>query len=141
MHTIYHDLFIKSTTDDVFNKISDPQHLINWWPLTCSGEQQLDGVYNFYFEKAYNWYGKATVFEPGRSFHVKMTDADEDWNPTTFGFDLRSEEDGVWLEFWHKGWTDVNHHFRRSSHCWAMLLQGLKEYIEEEKIIPFTQRS
>lgn len=141
MHSIYHDLFIEATVDALFDRIVLPEHLINWWPLTCTGENRLHGLYNFYFEEAYDWWGKVITFQQGKSFHVKMIDADEDWNPTTFGFDLRPEGEGVWLEFWHKGWPSVNHHFRRSSHCWAMLLLGLKEYVEDGKIIPFENRS
>ncbi|MEQ8573885.1 MAG: SRPBCC domain-containing protein, partial [Fulvivirga sp.] len=73
-------------------------------------------------------------------FHIKMTDADEDWNPTSFGFDLTELEGGVDVKFWHVGWPECNHHFRRSSYCWAILLQGLKNYIEKGIIIPFEER-
>ena len=33
---IYHDLFIKSSLSKVFETITEPDHLINWWPLKCS---------------------------------------------------------------------------------------------------------
>ena len=80
-------------------------------------------------------------YTQNKSFHIQMTDADEDWNPTTFGFDLRETEQGVWLEFWHKNWPELNHHFRRSSCCWAILLKGLKDYVEKGIIVPFEERA
>jgi hypothetical protein len=69
-----------------------------------------------------------------------MTKADEDWTNTVFGFEIVNLEEGVRLEFWHKGWPDCNHHFRRSSWCWAILLNGLKNYIEKGTIVPFCER-
>jgi hypothetical protein len=69
-----------------------------------------------------------------------MTDSDEDWDPTSFGFDLEPQEAGTAVKFWHKGWPTLNHHFRRSSYCWAILLQGLKNYVEKGIIVPFEER-
>ena len=72
-------------------------------------------------------------------FYIEMTDADDDWWPTSFGFDIQSEAEGAWLQFWHKNWPELNHHFRRSSCCQATLLQGLKNYIETGAIIRFDE--
>jgi len=69
-----------------------------------------------------------------------MTKSDQDWDPTSFGFDLEDIENGVLVKFWHKGWPECNHHFRRSSFCWAMLLNGLKNYVEKGIIKPFKER-
>jgi len=141
MADIYHDIHIGASASEVFDCITTPRHLEQWWPLKCSGKRELGAKYNFYFEEPYNWWGEVVNIESEKSFHIKMTDADKDWDPTTFGFDLRPADNGVWVEFWHKEWAQVNHHFRRSSHCWALLLVGLKKYIEEGMIIPFVDRS
>lgn len=69
-----------------------------------------------------------------------MTKTDEDWNPTSFGFDSEELEIMVQVRFWHKGWPECNAHFRRSSFCWAIPLNGLKNYIEKGVIIPFVER-
>lgn len=141
MFDIYHDVYIQSSAEKVYNAISNPPELVNWWPLKCTGKASVGEEYNFFFEEPYDWYGEVTKAVPGRSFHVKMKKSDPDWEQTTFGFDLEKEENGVWLQFSHQNWPTRNRHFRHSSHCWAILLQGLKEYIEKGKIIPFEQRS
>jgi len=140
MHAIYHDLPILASPMSVFNAVSRPEHLINWWPQKCSGRVKEGETYNFFFTMEYDWYGEVTQCVPAESFHVKMTKSDEDWDSTSFGFDIHPEEEGVRLAFWHKGWPACNHHYRRSSYCWAILLKGLKDYVEKGVIIPFKER-
>ncbi len=140
-NTIYHNLTIKSNVEKVFEAISNPEHLINWWPEKCSGEKKIGGEYNFYFGPEYDWFGKVINYNPNNNFHIKMTKSDLDWQPTSFGFDLTEVNDNVLLRFWHSGWLKQNDHFKISSYCWAILLKGLKDYIEKGEIIPFEQRS
>ncbi|XLS29168.1 SRPBCC family protein [Flavobacteriaceae bacterium M23B6Z8] len=139
-YTIYHDLYIEKPIKSVFKVVSDPKELENWWPLKCKGEPTLNSIYNFYFGPEYNWYGKVIKYEPSNAFHIKMTQSDADWDPTSFGFDLEEINKGTRLKFWHKGWTNCNHHYRHSSYCWAILLKGLKDYLEKGIVIPFEKR-
>ena len=140
MHAIYHDVFIKSSREKIYKAITTANGLNNWWTLRSAGFPYVGELYNFYFTPEYDWYGEVIEADPNVSFHIKMTRADEDWDPTTFGFDLEKVEGGTRVEFWHKGWPECNHHFRRSSWCWAMLLNGLKNYVEHGIIVPFNDR-
>jgi uncharacterized protein YndB with AHSA1/START domain len=137
---IHHDVFINSTKKKIFDAISLPEHLNNWWTLKCSGRPEKGAEYNFYFGSEFDWLGKVSKCETNQAFHIKMTKSDADWNPTSFGFDLEEATGGVQLKFWHIGWPSCNHHFRRSSYCWAILLNGLKNYIEKGIIVPFEDR-
>jgi uncharacterized protein YndB with AHSA1/START domain len=139
-YSIYHDLEINESIDNAFQAITNPKHLINWWPLKCVGIPKESEVYNFYFTSEYDWYGKVIKMEKNKSFYIKMTKSDSDWNSTSFGFDLDQKNDKVQVKFWHIGWPECNAHFRRSSYCWAMLLNGLKNYVENEIIVPFEER-
>ncbi|MEQ9305500.1 MAG: SRPBCC domain-containing protein [Marinoscillum sp.] len=140
-HTIYHNFVIEKTPAEVFDAVSSPDLLINWWPLSCSGSPEIGTVYNFFFGEPYDWYGKVVASTPGESFHIKMTKADPDWDPTTFGFDLTPRDKGTNVAFWHKDWPTDNDHYKHSSFCWALLLHGLKEYLEKGKVIPFEERA
>ena len=141
MFSIQHDVEILADQQKVFDAISKPDHLVNWWPLRCQGQAKIGSTYNFYFTPEYDWYGRAVNCVAGRSFHIRMTKSDADWDPTTFGFDLVKSKNGTMLSFWHKGWPKENHHFKRASYCWALLLKGLKDYVEKGHIIPFKERS
>ena len=137
---IYHDLFIQASLKDVFEAVTEPNLLNNWWTLNCSGKPELGTQYNFYFAPEYDWYGKVIKCETNQAFHIKMTKSDQDWNSTSFGFDLQKVNGGIQLNFWHIGWPACNHPFRRSSYCWAILLNGLKNYVENGIIVPFEER-
>ena len=139
-YDIYHDVFIEASKEEVYDAISKPEHLINWWPYKCKGEARLGAEYNFYFTPEYDWYGEVVQYDKTKSFHIKMTKSDADWDPTTFGFDLKSVSGGTQLHFWHKDWPVCNHHFRKSSWCWAMLLSYLKNYLEKGTVVPFNER-
>lgn len=46
------------------------------------------------------------------------------------------------VNFSHVNWAEANDHFKHSSFCWALLLNGLKNYLEDNYlengiIIPF----
>jgi hypothetical protein len=138
---IYHDLLIHTSTKKLFSAVSKPEELIHWWPLKCSGEEKLNAEYNLNFTDAYNWFGKVVYYKPNTSFHIQMTGSNEDWNPTSFGFDIEEiSNNKVQLHFWHKNWQDCNAEFKQSSFCWAMLLNGLKKYVEKGIVIPFNER-
>jgi uncharacterized protein YndB with AHSA1/START domain len=138
---IYHNLQIKASEKEVFDSISQPKHLDNWWTLKSSGKPELNSEYNLNFTDAYNWFCKVSKVVPNKSFHLKMTDSDQDWNPTTFGFDLEENQNGTLIKFSHINWQEANHHFKHSSFCWAILLNGLKNYLEKGIIIPFEDRN
>ncbi|WP_299670973.1 SRPBCC domain-containing protein [uncultured Polaribacter sp.] len=139
-YSIFHDITISAGIDKVFEAITRPEHLVNWWPKKCKGNPNLNAEYNFYFTPAYDWYGTVVKLEKNKSFHIKMTKSDEDWESTSFGFDLEEKNNFVQVNFWHVGWRECNANFRRSSFCWAMLLNGLKNYVEKGKIVPFEER-
>lgn len=138
--SIHHDLIIRAEINDIFKAITTPEQLVNWWPQKCSGIPKIHEEYNFYFSPDYDWYGKVVHIERNRSFYIQMTKSDTDWASTGFMFDLEPSDGNVLVSFSHLGWQDCNAHFRRTSYCWALLLNGLKNYLEKGIIIPFEER-
>lgn len=138
---IYHNLYINAPINMVFDAVSEPDQLNNWWTLKSSGTPKLNAVYNLNFTNEFNWFGKVSKCEFDKSFYITMTDSDKDWKDTTFGFDLEETEQGVLLKFSHVNWPELNHHFKFSSYCWAMLLNSLKKYLESGTVIPFKERN
>ena len=140
-YSIYHDIIIQAKKEKIFNALTLPKHLNNWWTLKSKGFPLVGSEYNFYFSEDYNWYAKVIFSDTLKGFHLKMTNSDEDWDPTSFGFDFEDVSDGVILKFWHKNWLHQNHHFRHTSYCWALLLNALKNYIEKGIVISYKNRS
>lgn len=140
-YSIYHSLLINAAPNEVFDAVSLPKHLDNWWTLKSSGKPELNSEYNLNFTDDYNWYCKVSEMETNQSIHFTMTQSDKDWNPTTFGFVLEEKDNGTLVKFSHKNWPENNDYFKHSSFCWAMLLNGLKNYLEKGSIIPFEKRN
>ena len=139
-YNIYHNLEIKASPNEVFDAVSQPKHLDKWWSLKSSGKPEIDAEYNLNFTDQYNWFCKVSKIKQNETFHLKMTKSDKDWMPTTFGFDLEKTDNGTMLMFSHVNWPEANHHFKHSSFCWAMLLNGLKNYLEKRVVLPFEER-
>jgi uncharacterized protein YndB with AHSA1/START domain len=141
MYSIYHDLVISASKEKVFEGFTSPIHLNNWWALKSSGNPVLDSEYNLNFTDEYNWFCKVSKVQANKHFYLIMTTSSEDWQNTTFGIELEELKNGTLLKFSHLGWRDCNAEFRNSSFCWAILLNGLKKYLEEGLIIPFSKRN
>jgi len=139
-YAIYHDLVINAFQQEVFDAVSLPEHLNNWWTLKCTGSPEKGNEYNLYFAPGYDWLAEV-VTSTSNSFHLKMTRAMPDWELTTFGFDLETESSSTRVKFSHRNWPKLNKEFRNSSYCWALLLNGLKNYVEKGAIVPFDERS
>lgn len=141
MFSILHDLTIKASAKAVYHSITQPEHLNNWWTLQCEGEPNLGEKYRLYFDPNYDWRAIVAKADSHEAFELKMSESSEGWEPTSFGFLLEETEDKTLVRFYHNNWKTQDHHYRRTSYCWALLLSGLKNYLEEGKIIPFSQRA
>ena len=58
MFNIFHDITIQASPERVFQAVSDPKELVNWWPQKCSGDCELGARLNFFFTPEYDWYGQ-----------------------------------------------------------------------------------
>lgn len=138
---IHHQFIVKAPAQKVFDAFCIPEHLNNWWPLRSTGKPEKSETYNFFFGEEYDWYAKVIEVNAGKSLTWDMQDVMDDWKGTHVGFILTETKNGTKVEFFHKYWKELNDHFSISNFCWGQLLQGLKEYVEDGKIIPFEKRN
>ncbi len=140
MPDIYHTLPIKAPANRVFEAISTPDGLNQWWTESSSGSPNLNSEYQLGFGPAYNWKAVVSVVVPDRAFVLSITDAQEDWEGSVVGFSLLHEEENTILNFYHKGWKQQNEHYTISCYCWAMYLRILKRYLEHGETVPYQDR-
>lgn len=141
MPDIWHKFTVKASPQKVFDAFCTEQGLNSWWTLKSSGHPTLHATYNFYFAPEYDWHARVIHILPGKELTWKMTGAMEDWMETEVGFRLLQEDDQTSVLFFHKGWKEVSDHYAISNYCWALLLHGLKQYVEKGTIIPFEKRN
>ena len=140
MPDIYHDFPVFAPPDKVFQVISLPAGLDVWWTKRSAGNPGDGSTYEFWFAPEYDWRGVVRKFAPGEAIEWEMTRADIDWTGTRVGFELSANEGYTLVRFYHKGWPDLNDHFRTSSYCWAMYLRIMKRYIEAGETVPYEKR-
>lgn len=140
MADIYHDFPIFAPPDRVFEAISTPKGLDNWWTVRSSGEPRVGAEYKLDFGPDYMWSAVVRTCVPDRKIDWEMTKTDADWQGTHVGFELLPKADYTQVKFYHKGWPEVNDHYRTSTFCWAMYLRILKRYIEEGEMVRYEDR-
>jgi uncharacterized protein YndB with AHSA1/START domain len=141
MPDILHKFQIAAPPAKVFDAFCSPEGLNSWWTLRCNGRPEKGELYNFYFAPEYDWFAEVIHVIPGKELTWKMTGAMEDWMETQVGFQLAPDEKGTAVLFFHSDWKEPSDHFAITNYCWGQLLNGLKQYVENGKIIPFEQRN
>jgi uncharacterized protein YndB with AHSA1/START domain len=133
MYHICHDIEIHAFVEDIFNQISEPEGLNAWWTVRSSGTAKTNEEFQFYFSDDYDWRAKVLEVSKNESISFQMTKADEDWKNTMLSFEIINKGDHVHvLRFEHRNWNEINAHFRRTSFCWALYLNTLKENAEKK---------
>jgi uncharacterized protein YndB with AHSA1/START domain len=140
MPDILQDLPIRVPPRRVFDAVSDPRSLDQWWTVHSTGEPIAGAVYHLDFGPGYCWSAVVTRAQPGVAFELRMVEADADWKNTLVGIELSPSETGTQVRFHHRGWPEANDHYRTSCHCWAMYLRILRRYLEFGETVPYEKR-
>ncbi len=138
--TILHDFPIAVPPASVFEAISSPAGLDQWWTMKSSGTPQVGTEYQLHFGPGYDWRAMVRKSRPGEAFELEMTRAMKDWHGTRVGFELAPQGTGTAVRFYHAGWGDATEHFRISCYCWAMYLRILRRNLEFGETVPYEKR-
>ncbi len=140
MADINHDFYIAAPAERVFQAVSNPAGLDQWWTQHSSGEGKEGGIYELSFGLEYDWRGRVTKWIPNSDFELEIFQADKDWIGTRVGFHLEEHNGSTTVRFHHRGWPEINEHYRISCFCWAMYLRILRRYLEHGETVPYEKR-
>ena len=140
MPDILQDFPIKATPAEVFQAVSTPEGLAQWWTETSAGHPAAESEYELGFGPEYQWRAVVSCFDPAKRFELTLTKADGDWTGSKVGFELGPSERGTQVRFYHRGWPSENEHYRISCHCWAMYLRLLRRHLEAGEFVPYAER-
>lgn len=143
MADILQDFPIQVRPQRVFEAISTPALIDQWWTLRSSGRPSVGAAYELDFGPPYVWRAVVTQCVPATAFEWRLTEADADWTGTRVGFDLAPIGSGgsaTQVRFHHHGWPAANDHYRTSSHCWALYLRVLRRHLEHGESVPYAER-
>ena len=140
MADILYDFPINAAPKRVFDAISRPEGLDQWWTEQASGVPEIGTEYELGFGPPDDWLAVVTKCQSPTVFELEMTKSDTDWNGTRVGFFLTGKEGTTAVRFYHTGWPAENEHFRPSAFCWAMYLRILRRFLEHGEIVPYEKR-
>jgi uncharacterized protein YndB with AHSA1/START domain len=140
MADILQDFPIQAPPSRVFDAVSRPALLDEWWTVRSSGTPEAGAEYDLDFGPGYLWRAVVTTCRPGAHFELRLTGADADWTDTLVGFELSPAGSGTEVRFYHRGWPQANDHHRTSCHCWALYLRILRRHLEHGERVPYEQR-
>jgi uncharacterized protein YndB with AHSA1/START domain len=140
MADILQDFPINAAPERVFEAISTPAGLNEWWTDESHGAALAGAEYQLSFGPAYQWRARVIRSTPPTAFELEMIDADADWRGTIVRFHLDPGSERTVVRFAHLGWRSANEHYRISSHCWAMYLRILRRYLEHGERVPYDDR-
>jgi uncharacterized protein YndB with AHSA1/START domain len=140
MPDILHDVLIRAPAARVFQAVSTPEHLDQWWTTRSAGQPTQGAEYELRFGPQFDWRARVTRCVPGEAFEFEMVRAGEDWTGTRVGFRLASADGATQVRFDQVGWPKLNEHYRVSCYCWAMYLRVLKRYLEHGERVPYEKR-
>lgn len=140
MADILQDFPIKAAPERVFEAISTPDGLSQWWTKRSAGRPAVGAEYELWFGPDYDWRARVTRLAAPHEFELEMVRADDDWRGTKVGFHLKGGPEKTFVRFHHTGWPELNEHHRISCHCWAMYLRVLRRYLEHGERVPYDDR-
>jgi uncharacterized protein YndB with AHSA1/START domain len=140
MADILQDFPIQAAPQRVFEAVSSPALLDQWWTLRSTGTPTVGANYELDFGPRYQWRATVEQSVPGAAFALRLTLADHDWTGTVVAFELSPARSGTQVRFSHRGWPEVNAHYRTSTHCWALYLRILRRHLEHGESVPYDER-
>jgi uncharacterized protein YndB with AHSA1/START domain len=141
MHDILHDFPVFAPIANVYDAVSTPAGLDQWWTSRSSGRPLEGTMFELDFGPNHHWQAVVTRADPPTVFELKFEDAMADWLGTHVRFELSDaagKQTGV--RFSHTGWAEVTEHYRISCFCWAMYLRLMKRAVEHGEFVPYEKR-
>lgn len=141
MYDILQQFQVRASVGTVFDAFTSSSGLNAWWTAEATGTPNFDTVYRFYFGPAFDWRARVIHVVNRKELTWLVTEAMDDWLETEVGFVLEETAEGCLVRFFHRNWLHNRDHFAISTFCWGQLLNGLKQYVEIGKIVPFEKRN
>ena len=140
MPDILHDFPINAPVARVFDAVSTPAGLDQWWTKHSAGVAAAGATWELFFGPEYDWRATVTRCAAPTEFELELVVAMDDWIGTRVGFTLEPHGEATQVRFRHLAWAEAGEHYRISAFCWAMYLRILKRYLERGEAVAYEAR-
>ncbi|MBW3619990.1 MAG: SRPBCC domain-containing protein [Actinobacteria bacterium] len=130
MVDILHRVGITVPRDEVFEALTAPARLAQWWTEDTHGDGDEGGVLAFRFGATGGFDMKVLEVVPEERVLWEVIDGPEEWIGTQVSFDLRTAGDFTIVLFAHRDWREPGEFMHHCSTKWATFLMSLKALLE-----------
>jgi uncharacterized protein YndB with AHSA1/START domain len=137
MPDILHRVGIRSSTDQVYEALSEEKGLAGWWTTNVKALPMVGAVAQFRFgERGFNDM-KVVELDPGKRVKWQCVDGTKEWIGTELTFDLKEENGISVVLFAQRGWKEPVEFMHYCSTKWATYLLSLKLLCETGTGTPY----
>lgn len=137
MAEILHELSIKAPIGKVYQAITEPKGLANWWTRHVQGEARSNSIMQFSFDHGQTVFRmKILRLIPNKAIVWHCVGGQPEWEDTQIYFELEPNRDGTIVHFAHRGWKRPTGILPRCNFDWARYLMSLRSYLEKGKGYP-----
>jgi uncharacterized protein YndB with AHSA1/START domain len=132
-YEIYHEVGIKAAPEAIYQALTDPKKLAQWWTSDTRGESEVGSHLEFWFGELCQKFEVVTL-KPNELVRWKGAKGGiDEWVGTEISFALESDEGQCWVRFIHSGWKDNKGILAHCSTKWAVFMLSLKDLLEKGK--------
>ena len=140
MANILHEFTIAAPPARIFECMTTPAGLDQWWTHYSSGKPEVDALYALGFGPEYDWDARGIHHPSGNTVVFSRSAPSATLAMCIRGFHLTPLGDHTRVSFRHSGWKAETPHFGTTSFAWAMYLRHLRRYVETGEAIPYEDR-
>jgi uncharacterized protein YndB with AHSA1/START domain len=130
MSDILHRIGVVAPLDEVYEAITTPQGLAEWWTTDTVGKNEVGGELAFRFGDVGGFDMEILELDPAGRVRWLVIDGPEEWIGTEVDWKLEQREDWTIVLFKHQGWREPVEFMHHCSTKWASFLMSLKELVE-----------
>ena len=134
---IWHELFFNVSLHELYEAITDPKKLAQWWTTDVRGTS----VPGKYLEFGFGGFSQEMLvsdLESGKLVRWTATEKGlSDWAGTRLEFKVFRRNDLTYLHLRHSNWKEEAKMYAQCNTDWAFYLLSLREYVETGKGRPF----
>lgn len=133
-----HFIGAKTTKEEMYKAISEPQGLEKWWATSAKGDPEIGKTIALYFKDLTTLKFNYTTLIPYEKLELTCCEGPPQWQDTILTFKLEEKEGQVFLTHIHSNiQSDDIESLTYFNTKWTVYLLSLKNFLETGKGTPY----
>jgi uncharacterized protein YndB with AHSA1/START domain len=129
MHDIMHLIKVHASSERVYQAITTPDGIRQWWTRDAAIEPKVGGTGEFGFNGR-RFAAKVTVEELIPATRMRWKVANAAWQGNDIEFNVKADGNDTTLVFAHRGFPRADDGYASATTRWGFYLLSLKRYLE-----------